>query len=188
MAPEEKLQRTLVRLALLAPVVIVVSMTVYAEFNWKGYWWFAPAEQPIPFNHKLHAGTRGIECQYCHRGTDKGYGAGVPAVTDCYQCHRGAVSQGSNGQPVIERPEVKKLLEQYVANQRDLKWFKYYDMPEHVKFAHKAHINAGFECAQCHGDVASMDTVVMKQKPTMGWCVSCHRKNDASVDCTTCHR
>jgi hypothetical protein len=21
----------------------------------------------------------------------------------------------------------------------------------------------------------------------MGWCVTCHRENDASVDCTVCH-
>lgn len=190
MAPEEKLQKTLVRLVLMAPIIIVVGATLYAELNWKGYWSFAPASQPIPFNHKLHAGTRGIECQYCHRGaSEEGYGAGVPSVTDCYQCHQGATHDGSNGEPVIDRPYVQKLIKDYVEQRRDIKWFKYYDMPEHVKFAHKAHINAGLACTECHGDVETYgEKFVMKQKPTMGWCVSCHRSKGASQDCTTCHR
>ena len=199
MAPEEKLQRRLVRFILLAPVVIVVAMTLYSELAWKGYWWFAPAAQPIDFPHSLHAGERGIDCQYCHQGSSNGYQAGVPSVTDCAQCHQGLTGEGTNG-PIMDRPGVQKLMGKtdkedpsksiagYVQNRQDIKWFKYYDMPEHVKFAHKAHINAGFECAECHGDVANMEKIVMKQKPTMGWCVSCHRKNEAPSDCTTCHR
>lgn len=187
MAPEEKLQQTLVRLVLLAPIVIVVGMTIYSELAWKGYWFFNQPSQPIDFPHNLHAGTRGIDCAYCHRGAEKGYNAGVPSVTDCWQCHQGLVKNGSNNEPVIDRPGVKQL-KTFVDNRQDIKWFKYYDMPEHVKFAHKAHINAGFACAECHGDVATMEVIKMKQKPTMGWCVSCHRANNGPTDCTTCHR
>lgn len=187
MAPEEKLQQTLVRLVLLTPVVIVVAMTIYSELAWKGYWWFAPAQQPIAFPHKEHAGIRGIDCAYCHRGAENGVYAGVPSVTDCWQCHQGLVGEGSNGGPIIDRPEVQKL-KGYVDDRREIKWFKYYDMPQHVKFVHKAHINAGFACAECHGDVAEMGAIKMKQKPTMGWCVSCHRVNNGPTDCTTCHR
>lgn len=189
MAPEEKLQKTLVRGILLTPVVIVVLLTVYAEMAWRGYWWFAPAEQPIQFPHSLHAGIRDIDCAYCHRGANDGYYAGVPSVTDCWQCHNGVRGQGTNGESVIDRPEVKnKLIADYVETQKDIKWFKYYDMPEHVKFSHKAHINAGKQCLECHGDVAKMDVIKMKEKPIMGWCVSCHRANNAPTDCTTCHR
>lgn len=189
MAPEEKLQKTLVRLALLTPIVIVVAMTIYSELAWKGYWFFTPAAQPINFPHDLHAGERGIDCAYCHRGANDGNYAGVPSVTDCWQCHQGLVGESPNGSggAVIDRPEVKKL-KGYVDNRRDIKWFKYYDMPEHVKFSHKAHINKGFQCAECHNDVTQMTEIKMKQKPTMGWCVSCHRANDGPTDCTTCHR
>ncbi len=185
MAPEEVLQKQIVRAVLILPALIVLGMTIYCELNWKGYWY--QPEQPIAFPHSLHAGVREIECQYCHRGSHDGVYAGVPSVQDCWACHRGAVKEGSNGQPVNEREGVKKLAE-YVANKQDIKWYKYYDMPEHVKFAHKAHINAGLECTECHGEMAQMEVVKMKQKPTMGWCVSCHRSKGASVDCTTCHR
>lgn len=187
MAPEEKLQKILVRGILLTPVVIVVLMTIYTEFAWKGYWWFTPAEQPIAFPHSLHAGVRGIDCAYCHRGANNGYAAGVPSVTDCWQCHQGLTAKDPSGKLVGERPEVEKL-KSYVDNHKEIKWFKYYDMPEHVKFSHKAHINAGFQCAECHGDVAAMTAIKMKEKPVMGWCVSCHRANNAPTDCTTCHR
>lgn len=171
----------------MTPVVIVVAMTIYSELAWKGYWFFNQPAQPIEFPHSLHAGVRGIDCAYCHRGAEKGYQSGVPSVTDCWQCHQGLVGQGSNNQPVIERPGVKEL-KQFVDDRREIKWFKYYDMPEHVKFAHKAHINAKIECTECHGDVANQEVIKMKQKPTMGWCVSCHREKNAPTDCTTCHR
>ena len=36
--------------------------------------------QAIPFSHKHHAGQFGIDCQYCHSGTDRSPSAGVPSV------------------------------------------------------------------------------------------------------------
>lgn len=190
MAPE-KLQKLLVRGAILAPIIIVVLTTIYTEMTWTGYW--GTADQPIPFPHNKHV-ARGIECQYCHRGASTdGYQAGVPSVTDCYQCHRGHVQ----GDLKIDRdnwdalrPQVKVLIKDYVDQRQDVKWFKYYDMPEHVKFPHKAHINAGLDCTECHGDVENYgyENFQMKQKPTMGWCVSCHRSKGASQDCSACHR
>lgn len=191
MAPE-KLQNLLVRSVLLAPVIIIVAMTIYSELNWKGYW--STADQPIPFPHDKHV-ARGIDCQYCHRGTNDGYQAGVPSVTDCYQCHQGMVTEGLQVKPDRSnldtlRPGVKTLIKDYVDERREVRWFKYYDMPEHVKFPHKVHINAKIDCTECHGDVASYgyENFQMKQKPTMGWCVSCHRANGASQDCTACHQ
>lgn len=187
MAQEEILQKKLVRLILITPILIVLGMAIYAEIMW------LPKEQPIAFPHDLHAGTRQIDCQYCHRGSRDGYIAGVISVQDCWACHRTLVEKNAEGKvvPMHEnsaRPELVKFFKQYVEQRRDIEWFKYYDLPEHVKFAHKAHIAAGFDCAQCHGDVAQMKTIQMQQRPTMGWCVSCHRANDAPVDCTTCHR
>lgn len=173
----------------MTPVIIVVLTTIYTELMWTGYWGYV--EQPIPFPHNKHVAA-GIECQYCHRGASTdGYQAGVPSVTDCYQCHRGMNAEGLNpNEPEALRPGVKTLIQDYVKNRKDVKWFKYYDMPEHVKFPHKAHINAGLDCTECHGDVANYgyESFRMKQKPTMGWCVSCHRSKGASQDCTACHR
>ncbi|MCA9794436.1 MAG: cytochrome c3 family protein [Candidatus Eremiobacteraeota bacterium] len=186
MAPEVTLQKQLVRAAIITPALIVLAMTIYCELNWTGYW--LQPTQPIAFPHRLHAGVRGIDCQYCHRGARDGYYAGVPSVQDCWSCHRGAVEAGSNGDKVMDRPGVQTLVKDYVNQRRDIKWYKYYDLPEHVKFSHKAHINAGKNCNDCHGAIETMDVVQMQQKPTMGWCVSCHRQNNAPVDCTTCHR
>lgn len=187
MAPERILQRNIVRAVLSAPLILVTLVFLYTEFMW------FDKPQPIEFPHDKHAGIRGIDCQYCHRGSRDGYNAGVPSVQDCWSCHQGLVEKEGEaaGVPLHDestgRKELQKLVK-YVSNKRDIKWFKYYDLPEHVKFSHKSHINAGFDCAQCHGDVAEMKVIKMQQRPTMGWCVSCHRANDASVDCTTCHR
>ena len=164
-----------------APIGLLLAFLVYNEVSWRG------KPQPIDFQHTLHAGTREIDCNYCHRGAEKGNHAGVPSVTECWQCHQGLVKNGSDGNPVIQHPEVQKLIKDYVEENRDIEWFKNYDLPEHVKFAHRSHINAGLTCADCHGDVARMKEVKLNQKVTMGWCVGCHRQKNAPTDCTTCH-
>jgi len=182
MAPEDRILKQIRTLVLLAPIAIVVGFLAYTELSWRGQ------PQPIAFPHNLHAGTREIDCKYCHRGVEKGNHAGVPSVTDCWQCHQGLIKDGSKGGPVINQPEVRKLLNDYVVQNRDIRWFKNYDLPEHVKFSHRAHVtNAGFDCAKCHGDVKAMEEIKLQQKPTMGWCISCHRENNGPTDCTTCH-
>src|SRR4051794_6624089 len=47
---------------------------------------YAP-EQPIPFSHKLHAGTHKIDCQYCHSEAQKSRHATIPPVSRCMNCH-----------------------------------------------------------------------------------------------------
>jgi len=69
-------------------------------------------------------------------------------------------------------------------------WRKVHVIPQSamVHFKHNAHMRAGIDCSTCHGDVARM-TVARQvvDVANMGWCLSCHRENDASVDCLTCH-
>ena len=43
--------------------------------------------QPIPFSHKIHAGTNKIPCMYCHIYAEKSRHAGVPNVKRCMGCH-----------------------------------------------------------------------------------------------------
>ncbi len=55
-------------------------------------------EQPILFNHTLHAGkveagNLAINCQYCHSGAEKSKHAGIPSTNVCMNCHQ-AVSEG----------------------------------------------------------------------------------------------
>lgn len=195
MAPEELLVKRLQYGGLIAMIVIPLLLLAINEYNWR------PQQQPIAFNHQLHAGNRQIQCVYCHRGTQNGYFAGLPSVQDCANCHQNfpnyspypAAEEGKPDPDAQWRDEVGKL-KHYIDGKQSIKWFKNYDLPEHVKFAHKAHLNAKLAngqpiaCAQCHGDVANMPVIQLNEKTTMGWCVTCHRENGAPTDCTTCHR
>ena len=51
---------------ILAPIILIggIAGFLFAPPKQVGY---AP-EQPIPYNHQLHAGEYGIDCQYCHSG------------------------------------------------------------------------------------------------------------------------
>jgi hypothetical protein len=72
-------------------------------------------------------------------------------------------------------------------------------VPEHVQFKHNRHVAADVPCQRCHGPVEEMDKVhfvseriwwpwlLPSQKLEMGWCINCHRENQASQDCLTCH-
>jgi mono/diheme cytochrome c family protein len=55
-------------------------------------------EQPILFNHTLHAGkveagNLAINCQYCHSSAEKSKHAGIPSTNVCMNCHQ-AVEEG----------------------------------------------------------------------------------------------
>lgn len=184
MAPEQRLLASIRSLVLLAPVVLMLGFIGVYEYSWR------VKEQPFPFPHNVHAGKRQIDCKYCHRGTDKGYSAGVLSVSDCWQCHQNLTKPNEGtvkDAKLIQQPDIQKLLKEYVETKKEINWYKVYDMPEHVKFPHKTHINAGLACAECHGKVEEMKVIKMQQKPHMGWCIECHRKKNAPVDCTTCH-
>jgi hypothetical protein len=145
--------------------------------------------QPIAFSHALHAGQYQIECLYCHTGTDKSRMAGVPSVELCMGCH------AQFGGDLEGVQTLKKLWDE----QQPIQWQQIYRLPEHVKFRHNRHISAGVDCQRCHGPVETMDKVYMtndtiwwpwllpSSKPEMGWCIDCHRQNQASQDCQTCH-
>ena len=149
--------------------------------------------QPIPFSHKHHTGEWGIDCQYCHSGTDRSPAAGVPSVEVCMGCH-------SQFPASYDELEGIRILKKHWEEQRPIEWNQIYRLPEHVKFRHNRHVAAGLECQRCHGPVEKIDKLylvpdtfwwygVPVKKPEMGWCIECHRSNDhqASQDCLTCH-
>ncbi len=148
--------------------------------------------QPIQFSHKHHAGDYQIECLYCHSGTDRSAVAGVPSVETCMGCHAQFPAS-------YDELEGIQTLKQHWEEERPIEWQRVYRLPEHVRFRHNRHIAAGLDCQTCHGSVAEMDKVSMLEDtkwwpwllPThtleMGWCIKCHRQNDASQDCYTCH-
>lgn len=119
--------------------------------------------QPLPFSHRLHAGELEISCAYCHTGAARREVAGLPSVEKCLECHRAL------REPV---PSVDRLAE----SRGGLAWARVYHLPEHVRFDHSAHVGAGVSCAACHGEVETMDRLRPAVRPTMGWCLDCHRR------------
>jgi hypothetical protein len=142
-------------------------------------------EQPIAFSHKLHAGTLGMDCAYCHSTTDQSAVANIPSVATCMGCHQYVKA---------DRPEIQKLAA-YFAKGQTIPWKNVHDLPDHVYFSHKRHVKKGIACATCHGDVRSMEVVYPVHTLSMGFCVTCHKQNNAemvannaALDCWTCHK
>lgn len=122
--------------------------------------------QPIAFSHKLHAGQYGMDCMYCHTGTDVAPVATIPSVEDCMGCHRVVQTQ---------RPEIQTLAG-YAARGEPIPWVRVHHLPEFVQFNHGRHLRAGVECQECHGPVEEMDVIAQFATLRMGWCLDCHRQ------------
>ena len=147
----------------------------------KGY---AP-DQPIPFSHKFHAGELKVDCRYCHGQAYKAEFASVPAVSVCMNCHTAIRQAGGEASPHIDR-----LVDAY-QNGKSIEWVRVHMLPDHARFNHGAHMNAGVNCTHCHGQIQEMEKVQQVSTLSMGWCISCHRENDtgrkAPETCQTCH-
>ena len=136
---------------------------VYAIGIQQGY---AP-KQPIPFSHKLHAGTYEIDCNYCHTGVNKGKSATIPAANTCMNCHNAIKT---------ESPYIKRI---YAAIEKNepIQWVRIHNLPDLAYFNHAQHVKVGgIECVTCHGPIQEMEVVQQYSTLTMGWCINCHRE------------
>jgi hypothetical protein len=144
----------------------------------------APATaQPIQFPHDIHAGTYGMDCQYCHFSAERSVDAGIPPVSTCMGCH--LMIPGEN------QPEEITKVREYWNDREPIPWVRIHKVADHVHFPHMRHINAGMQCQECHGEIQEIG-VLEEPEPTwgkgkMGWCVSCHVERDVRRDCTVCH-
>ncbi len=137
----------------------------------------APPSQPIAFDHRVHAQAAGLDCAFCHRTAATGVSAGLPDVQLCMDCH----STVGQGQPEIEKVRMAWN------RQQTIDWQLVDRLPDHTRFPHDAHIQAGIACSVCHGDVANMQQVVQVRSLKMADCVACHQQNNAPTECDTCH-
>ena len=153
--------------------------------------------QPIRFSHKIHAGEDQLPCEYCHSFVEVSPNPGIPSVKKCMGCHQYIagrdVDYDFDGTTINIKNEISKVRE-YWANKEPIPWIKVNSQPGYLHFTHKRHIKRGFECAQCHGDVASMDQVHKVYRLNMGFCITCHTENAKDheelahlKDCLTCH-
>jgi predicted CXXCH cytochrome family protein len=137
----------------------------------------APPTQPIAFDHTVHAQVAGLDCAFCHRTAASGVTAGLPEVQLCMDCHT-TVGQG--------QPEIEKVRMAW-KQQQSIDWQLVDRLPDHTRFVHDAHVQAGVSCSMCHGDVAHMQQVVQVRSLKMADCVACHQQHNAPTECSVCH-
>lgn len=150
-------------------------------------------EQPILFNHTLHAGkveagNLAINCQYCHSSVEKSKHAGIPSANICMNCHQ-AVGEGRSPEGTAEIAKIyqavgwdpEKLA--YTGEEEPIRWVKVHNLPDHAYFNHAQHVAVGgLECQECHGPVEEVMDVAEQWSPlTMGWCIDCHGQRDVKM-------
>jgi hypothetical protein len=160
------------------PLVLVLGLA-YLILSPSKYVGYSP-EQPIPFNHKVHAGDNKIDCRYCHQSVEKSALASIPSTATCMNCH-GVLNVAG------EKTSIKNLKKSF-EDKKPIQWIKVHDQPDFVHFNHSRHIARGVDCSKCHGNVAEMEIIKQVESLNMGYCVNCHRENNAPNDCSTCHR
>ena len=134
--------------------------------------------QPIQFPHATHINKVGLACTKCHITVTNSPAASAPPLAVCMECHTKAK---------LDSPEIK-ILTKHWTDKDPVEWSKIHQLPWHVRFNHKRHIAANVDCSVCHGEVKTMLQVHQVRSLEMGWCVSCHRDNNAPTDCWTCHK
>jgi hypothetical protein len=133
---------------------------------------------PVPMDHSLHAGKYQIGCLYCHASADDATSAGLPSVRKCIGCHKFVGK---------DLPGVKALTALFEKGEAPT-WARIHTLPDYVYFSHRMHTHAQVDCAECHGAVKDMKVVQRVSSLQMGWCLDCHKKRQATVDCIACHK
>jgi len=134
--------------------------------------------QPIDFNHKTHALTNEIPCEFCHTYARRSINSGAPSLESCIGCHK--VMKGSDDK---QKKEIAKLDDYWKAG-KPIPWKKIHDLPDFVHFSHKRHVQIGYDCTKCHGDIFQLEEITMDTMITelsMGWCMECHKIDQPTV-------
>ena len=141
--------------------------------------------QPIEFSHKIHIEKGEIACEFCHIYARRSINSGAPVMDACFGCHRVIAGSDEDPQQALKfQNAIKKLLE-FQSKAESIPWKKIHDLPDFVHFSHKRHIQAGFDCTECHGEINQHDvlsTETMITDLSMGWCMKCHREGRPAVD------
>ncbi|MES2574562.1 MAG: c-type cytochrome [Bacteroidota bacterium] len=157
---------------------------------------YAPI-QPIHYSHRIHAGSNGIDCNYCHSAARVGKTAGIPSLNVCMNCHK-SISEVSDTTATAEYSkdfydkEIAKLYkavgwdkenQKYTGKTQPVKWVRIHNLQSFVYFNHSQHVNvAGVECQTCHGPVETFEIQKQFAPLTMKWCVDCHRKTEVKME------
>lgn len=146
-------------------------------------------EQPIKFNHTLHAGENKIACVYCHTGALTSRHAGIPSANVCMNCHKG-ISEGRSAEGTADIQKIYDAIgwdpdsRSYTGEIKPIKWVKVQNLPDLAYFNHAQHYVVGeIECQKCHGEIQENNIVGSQFAPlTMGWCIDCHNQTAVKMD------
>lgn len=133
--------------------------------------------QPLPFSHKQHTTSAHLKCADCHKPGADGEVQTLPKTKMCMSCH----------QTVKADSAAIKSLQTYAESNRPVPWVRVYEIPGFVNFSHQTHLEGGFTCATCHGQVEERDRLWKEKDISMSGCVSCHKANQGPTDCGVCH-
>jgi hypothetical protein len=162
-------------------------------------------EQPLQFSHKIHTETAGMTCDICHAFKDDGRFTGIPTLSKCSECHTEIIGTS---------PHEKKLVEEYVKQNREIPWLVYARQPQNAYFSHASHVKlANIHCDQCHGPHGTTDSLRTYERnrisgysrdiwgssisgiKSASWdgmkmddCADCHNKHNIPNTCLKCHK
>lgn len=186
-------------------LVLVSSIFLLLASGYFAYGWFmqigvdqdyAPV-QPIHFSHRIHAGSNGVDCKYCHSAARVSKNAGIPSLNVCMNCHKN-ISEVADTTATAEYSkafydgEIQKLYDavgwdkstqKYTGKSNPVKWVRIHNLPDFAYFNHSQHVTVGgIECQKCHGEVQTYEIQKQFAPLTMGWCVNCHRETNVKVE------
>jgi predicted HAD superfamily Cof-like phosphohydrolase len=157
---------------------------------------YAPI-QPIHYSHRIHAGSNGIDCKYCHSAARVSKNAGIPSLNVCMNCHKniGEVSDTTataDYSKAFYDGEIQKLYDavgwdktaqKYTGKSQPVKWVRIHKLPDFAYFNHAQHVTVGgIECQKCHGPVQEYEIQKQFAPLTMGWCITCHRETNVNME------
>lgn len=153
--------------------------------------------QPIHYSHRIHAGSNGINCKYCHSAARVSKNAGIPSLNVCMNCHKN-ISEVSDTTATPDHSkafydgEIQRLYDavgwdktamKYTGKTHPVKWVRIHNLPDFAYFNHSQHVTvAGVECQKCHGPVQTYEVQKQFAPLTMGWCIKCHRETDVKME------
>ncbi len=157
---------------------------------------YAPV-QPIHYSHRIHAGSNGIDCNYCHSSARVSKHSGIPSLNVCMNCHKN-IAEVSDTTATAEYSkafydkEIDKLYkavgwdkvnQKYTGITQPVKWVRIHNLQSFVYFNHSQHVTvAGVACQTCHGPVQTYEIQKQFAPMTMKWCIDCHRKTDVKME------
>ena len=157
---------------------------------------YAPI-QPIHYSHRIHAGSNGIDCKYCHSSARTSKHAGIPSLNVCMNCHKNIAEVADTSateeyskafydaqiQKLYDAVGWDKSTQKYTGKTQPVKWVRIHKLPDFAYFNHSQHVTVGgIECQKCHGPVQEYEIQKQFAPLTMGWCIDCHRQTNVKME------